>query len=121
MNIGSVTSDIVDITEISPNQRIEVWERLGIDGIASRDIAKGGGAFIALCTKFDSNTSIDTWIANLEALQNGALKSGEDSHGTTFSNMIVLSVELIEKSGVIYAGSAKVMGVVKLTGKVAPA
>jgi len=120
-NIGSVASNIVDITTVAANNRIETWERTGIDGIGSRDLAKGGGSFFAVCTLIDSSTNINTWKANHEALKDGAFKSGEDSHGTSFSNLMILNVQLIEKKGIIYQGNAKVIGVLRVSGMVGPA
>jgi hypothetical protein len=91
INIGGVScrflsGDVGDLKE-----RIEVWQLPGIDGYGAHLIGKGNSPFVFVATLIDSYANCLTWRDNIEALQ-GTIVEAEDDFVTTYTDLLVLSV-----------------------------
>lgn len=112
VNIGSVNCDIIDQIYAGSMERVNMTERLGIDGVCLQKLGAGPGRFAFRCLKFDSSANINTWRAALEALKGAGAKTAEDSAGDTYTKLHVLDVRAAQgwKSACIESGTSKYRG-----------
>lgn len=99
-----VECDILNGPRPGMTLRMNVWEVPGFDGYGAQTLGMGGGRFELLCTKFEEEAEVETWITSMEALAGTVVSIVAPQHdgvGTnTDANMMIQSAELREKKKV---------------------
>jgi len=96
-SIGGVSCDFVREESFNDLKlRVEIWQVPGLDGYGAQDLGFGDSNFRYRCVKYGTESEIETWFGNLEALQ-ATIISATDDWGRTRHNLLVRHVEVIGK------------------------
>lgn len=95
-SIGGISCDILRGNPALLSERTEVWHRPGTDGLGVQTMGLGlsQGEFIAV--KYGTESAIETWIRDVEALT-GTIVSITNDWSRTYANMLVLGVRASAK------------------------
>ena len=104
--IGGIACDIVSGNAAALKQRVERWELTGIDGYGAQLLGKGDSPFAFTAIKFGSGAAVDSWFANLEALQ-GTIVTIVDDCGTSRTSLLIERVLQLQKSVAYHQGGAR--------------
>ena len=105
-SIGGHACDFVKGTLRALKETVETWRLPGVDGYGAQLLGFGDSSWQFTGVLYDSNTNVEAWFADLEALQ-GSIISITDDWGETYSNFLVTEVGVPSKTPAIGAGGAR--------------
>jgi len=112
--VGGVVCDFVRGGVAGLKQRVEVWQRPGIDGYGAMALGLGDSSFFFTLVVFDTIANVEAWILLVEALQ-GSVISVVDDWGVNHSSLLVEEVSEPRRSVALGNGGAR--GELKIRGR----
>jgi hypothetical protein len=111
--IGTIECTFVKGTAAELKERVEAWQRPGIDGYGAQTVGKGDAPFAFTAVLYDTQENVESWIADLEALQ-GQVIDVTDDWGREHASLLVLRVTPVGQR--LAAGSGGCRGEVRIEG-----
>jgi len=108
-SVGSVTTDFVSGTPAGLKRQLKVWTRPGLDGVGALDVGKSDGRARLQLEHHDTQSNVETWIADIEALQ-GQVVSITPDWGTTYDGCLITEVSQPEIRPYNDGGTIKAIG-----------
>lgn len=115
-SVGGVSCDFVHGGVAGTRKRLRVWQAAGLDGFGAQDLGDGSPEFMVRCVKFDSNTNVNTWCAQIEALA-GKVISILDDWGDTYPGCLVVGVGIRQKQAAQASGGVECRGEIALSAR----
>ena len=89
--VGGVSCTLVKEGHVlDPSERIEVWQRVGMNGYGAHLQGEGDSSFAFLAIKYGSRSVIEAWSREIIALRGTIVTIDDDSVG--YTNLLITTV-----------------------------
>jgi len=115
---SAITCDILDGAVRALAPRVDVWHVNGVDGYGVHTFGLGDSAWRLRAVRWQSASGSPNfwdWWSEIQACR-GLLCSVTDSHGQTYTDLLVRDVRLVSSRLVVRAGEEVYRGEVHLEG-----